>query len=294
MDTRQLKTFITVARLNSFTKAANKLGYAQSSITSHIQLLEKELGALLFERIGKSISLTYEGEKLLLCAEELLNIWENTKDSLSFSDVPKGTLTIGVTESICAIKLPEILKKYNKRYPNVEIILKIATSYELQSLLRENQIDVAILLDRKITGPEFIIEFEKQEQVSLLVSPNHPLAKKYNVSSKDLSEHSMVLTQEGCVCRSFIEKLLKDENITSKLMLDTSNIQTIKQLVILGFGVAFLPRFAVIQEVETNRLTELSGYGTDFDIMIQVVCHKDKWISSTIKEFIKIIQENEF
>lgn len=294
MDTKQLKTFITVARLNSFTKAANKLGYAQSSITAHIKLLERELGTHLFERIGKNITLTYEGEEMLLHAEKLLNIWENAKNSLSFSEIPKGALIIGVTESVCAVKLPKLLKEYNKLYPDVEITLKIATSHELKCLLRENEIDVAILLDIKIDSTEFDVKFQQSEQAALFVAPTHPLASKYNVSARDLSEHSMILTQQGCICRNIFEKTLKEENITSKLILDTSNVQTIKQLVMFGFGVAFLPRFAVVEELKNNNLIELSWDAVEVNIMIQVVCHKDKWISSALKEFSTLIQINEF
>lgn len=291
MDIRQLKTFVTVARLNSFTKTANQLGYAQSSITSQIQLLEKELGIRLFERFGKNISLTSEGENLLLYAKQVLNIWENAKGAVSSSDIPKGTLTIGVTESICAIKIPKLLKEYNKCYPDVEIILKIATSCQLQSLLRENQIDVAILLDQRISLPEFNVKFQRQEPVSLIAAPNHPLTREHSVYPKDVSQYSLILTGRDCICRNLFEKSLKDANVIPKLTLDTSNVETIKQLVIYGFGIALLPRFAVVDEVESNQLIELCWCGPDFDIMTQVICHKDKWISSALKEFIAMIQK---
>lgn len=294
MDTKQLKTFITVAKLSSFTKAADKLGYAQSSITSHIQLLEKDLGIRLFERIGKNITLTHERHKLLLYAEKILNTWENAKNSVSFSEIPRGNLTIGVTESICSIKLPKILKEYNKLYPNVEITLKICTSHELQCLLRENEIDVAILMDEKINSCEFDIKLQQSEQISLFVSPFHPLAVKGTISVKDLSDYSMILTQQGCICRNIFENTVKSENVNSKLTLDTSNVHIIKQLVILGFGVAFLPRFSVREELGNKNLVEISLDNLEFNTFIQVICHKDKWISSALKEFITLIQIKEF
>ena len=119
MDIRQLKTFITVAKLNSFTQTANQLGYVQSSITSQIQLLEKELGIRLFERFGKKISLTSEGREFLSYAKQFLDLWEKAKSVASDLDTIKGTLSIGVVESICAFKLPKLLEEYNKCYPNV-------------------------------------------------------------------------------------------------------------------------------------------------------------------------------
>lgn len=294
MDMRQLKTFITIARLNSFTQAANQLGYAQSSITSQIQLLEKELGTRLFERFGKNISLTSEGKEFLVYAKQLLDLWEKAKGVVAFSEIPKGTLTIGVVESICAVKLPKFLKEYNKCYPDVEIILKIGTSCELQSLLRENQIDVAILLDQKISSPEFIIEFQQQEPVLLLAAPDHPLAEEESLYPEDVSKYSLILTGQDCICRNLFEKFLKDANVTPKLTIDTSNVQTIKELVISGFGITLLPRFAAIDEVKSNQLTELCWRGTALDIMTQVIRHKDKWISSALREFMTMIQKTEF
>jgi DNA-binding transcriptional LysR family regulator len=294
MDIRQLKTFITVAKLNSFTQTANQLGYVQSSITSQIQLLEKELGIRLFERLGKKISLTSEGKEFLSYAKQFLDLWEEAKSVASASDAIKGTLSIGVVESVCAFKLPKLLKEYNKCYPNVEIILKTSNSRKLQSSLIENEIDVAILLDSKISSPEFIIEFKQQEPVSLLATPDHPLARKNFVYPEDLSEHSLLLTRQGCFFRNVFEKVLVDTNVASKITLDTSNIQTIKQLAILGFGITLLPRFTVIDELKNNQLIELCWSGPAFDIMSQVICHKDKWISPALKAFITLIQQNGF
>lgn len=294
MDMKQLKTFVTVAKLNSFTQAANQLGYAQSSITSQIQILEQELDTRLFERFGKKISLTSEGKKFLLYANQLLTLWENVKGVVSSSDTIKGTLTIGVVESICAVKLPKFLKEYTTSYPDVEIILKIAPSRELQSLLRENQIDVAILLDEKISTPEFVIKFQRQEPLSLLVAPTHPLAKKDSVYPEDLTKYPLLLTRQGCFFRSLFERILTDTDLKSKIALNTSNIQTIKQLAIFDFGITLLPHYAVIDEVKNNQLTELPWCGLDFDILTQVICHKDKWISSPLKEFLSMVQTTEF
>lgn len=291
MDMRQLVTFTTVARLNSFTQTANVLGYVQSAITSQIQLLEKELGIQLFERIGKKISLTSEGREFLLYAKQLLNLWENAKGIASDSDIIKGTLSIGAVESICGFKLPSILKEYNELYPEVEIVLKTGNSRELQSLLRDNQIDVAILLDSTISHSEFVIKSSQEEPVSLLVAPNHPLLLKGSVCSEDLSMHPLLLTKQGCFFRSIFEKIMSDTNVASKITLETSNIQTIKQLTILGFGITLLPRFTVLNELDSKQLIELNWDGPTFDIMTQVICHKGKWISPALKSFITLIQE---
>lgn len=294
MDLKQLKTFVTISRLNSFTKAANQLGYAQSSVTSQIQLLEQELEVRLFERFGRNISLTPEGKGFLTYANQMLNLWENAKGSAFDSGTVKGTLTIGAVESICAVKLPRLLKVFNEAYPDVDLVLKIVSSSELLMLLRENQIDVAIALDQKISADEFEIKFQRNESLALLVCPNHPLVKKESVYPGDLSGYPLLLTRQGCFFRAMFESVLKDANIKSKITLETSNIQTVKLLAMFDFGITLLPKYAVEEEIKNNQLLELPWRGTEFNIMLQVICHKDKWLSAPLKAFLSIVEATEF
>lgn len=294
MDLKQLKTFVTISRLNSFTKAANQLGYAQSSVTSQIQLLEQELEVRLFERFGRNISLTPEGKGFLTYANQMLNLWENVKGLAFDSGTVKGTLTIGAVESICALKLPRLLKVFNEAYSDVDLVLKIVSSSELLMLLRENQIDVAIALDQKISADEFEIKFQRNESLALLVCPNHPLAKKESVYPSDLSGYPLLLTRQGCFFRAMFESVLKDANIKSKITLETSNIQTVKQLAMFDFGITLLPKYAVEEEINNNQLLELPWRGTEFNIMLQVICHKDKWLSAPLKAFLSIVDATEF
>jgi DNA-binding transcriptional LysR family regulator len=291
MDIKQIKSFVAVATLNSFTRAAEQLGYVQSSITSQIQLLEKELGVRLFERLGKKISLTSAGEDFLIHSRQMINLWEKAKGSVSASDIPKGTLMIGAHESICAIKLPGILQEYKRRYPNVEFVIKMGSWCELESLLRENQIDVAILIDHKLSIPEFVIEMQRSEPLALLVSSDHPLALKESVYSGDVANYPLLMTGEGCSWRALFQRATEDTNSTLKLMSDGGSIQTLKQLAIFGFGVTLLPLFAVVDELQRNQLKKINWQGMDLNLMTQVLCHKDKWVSSALSAFLAICKE---
>lgn len=112
MDFRQLTTFVTIAKLQSFSLAAQDLDYAQSTITTQIQLLEKELGVKLFERLGHRITLTSKGSRLLPFAEQILKLTSEAKDAMEDSGLPRGTLTVGAVESLCVMRLPKLLKAY--------------------------------------------------------------------------------------------------------------------------------------------------------------------------------------
>ncbi|GBG55875.1 LysR family transcriptional regulator [Sporomusaceae bacterium FL31] len=291
MDIKQIKAFVTVATLNNFTRAAEQLGYVQSSITSQIQLLEKELGVSLFERLGKKISLTAEGEEFLIHSRQMINLWEKAKGSVAASDVPKGKLVIGAHESICAFFLPEILQEYNRRYPDVELVIKMGSWCDFESDLRENQIDVAILIDRKLSVSEFVIDKERNEPFALLASPEHPLSGREHVYAKDVAEYPLLMTGEGCSWRVLFKRALENSETALQLMSEGGSIQTLKRLASFGLGVTLLPLFAAEDEIKFEHLKKLNFCGIDLNLLIQVVYHKDKWVSSALAAFLEICKE---
>ena len=291
MELRQLNTFVTVTKINNFTKAAACLGYSQASVTSQIQLLEKELGVLLFERIGKNIFLTHEGEKLLAYSKQMLKLYDEAKNTLTASNELKGTITIGASDSLCALRLPLLLKKFHDRYPAVEIVLKMRNYIEAQTSLGGNEIDVAFVIGQKIYTPEFISDLEFPEPVVLLTIPGHPLSFKHHITPEDIVPYTVILAQKGCSFRRAFEKYLDDANLFPNYIMEASSIQAIKQLTISGMGITLLPRIAVEDELNRNLLVELNWAGTSFDLVTQMIYHKDKWVSPTLKAFLDQAKE---
>lgn len=293
MDNKQLKTFLTIARLQSFSLTAQNLNYSQSTITTQIQLLEKELEVKLFERLGHRITLTPDGKKLLPFAEQILKLSKDAKSVISNSDLPKGSLSIGVVESLCVMRLPKILREYRLRYPNVEISLKFGNSSDFLNFLKENTIDIAFFLEKKINEENFITEIEFPEPLVLLSSPEHPLAKKESVFPEDLKEEPLILTEAGCSYRSLFANTLNQYGIKPHSVIETGNVQLIKQLAISGLGITLLPLVAVEEECSQERLIKLNWKGPTFELLTQVLYHKNKWISSPLKAFIDLIHEME-
>lgn len=291
MEFRQLNTFVTIARLSNFTKAAAQLGYSQSAVTAQIQLLEKELRTHLFERLGKNISLTPEGERFLVYAKQILKLCDEAKNSLTTSDVLKGTLTIGATESLCAVRLPRLFKEFHERYPEVEIILKMENCSECLTLLRENQIDVAFVISQKHSASEFINGMELLEPLVLLAIPGHPLTLKKHVFLEDIADYTIIVSERGCSYRSVFQKSLNDAGITPKSIMETGSIQAIKQLTMSGLGVTLLPRIAVEEELDRKQLAELNWAGAPFSLTTQMIYHKDKWISAALRAFMDLTKE---
>lgn len=291
LDNKQLKTFLTIARLQSFTLTAQNLNYAQSTVTTQIKLLEKEFGVRLFERLGHCITLTPEGKRLLPFAEQILKLSNDAKGAINNSDVISGTLSIGAVESLCVMRLPKILKEYCLRYPNVEIALKFGNCADFFRFLKENTIDIAFFLEKKIREEDFITEMEFEEPMVLLSSPEHPFAQKESVLPEDLIGESLILTETGCSYRALFENILTQYRIKTRSIIETGNVQLIKQLTMSGLGITLLPLVAVEEECIQKRLVKLNWKGPTFELLTQVLYHKNKWISTPLKAFIGLMHE---
>ncbi|MDS0524637.1 LysR family transcriptional regulator [Clostridium sp. SHJSY1] len=286
MDFRQLNTFLVISKLQSFTGAASTLGYAQSTITTQIKQLEEELGVKLFDRIGKNITLTHEGKKLLPYAKQMLKLSQDIKNVVFNEESPSGTLTIGAAESLCVLRLPEILKEYRRLFPDVEVSLKFGSCADFRHFLKDNIIDVAFSLGRKIDSEDFISEIEFDETMLLLAYPGHPLINKEEIFPKDIENEPLILTETGCSYRASFENILNEYNVKANLVLETGSVQAIKQFTMSGLGITLLPKVAVEDEINSGKLIPLNWVGPSFGVISQVIYHKDKWISPALKEFL--------
>lgn len=282
---------MTIAKLKSFSKAALELDYAQSSITSQIQSLEQELNVRLFERLGHNIALTPEGKKLLPIAEQMLKLSNDAKNIADDPNKPSGPLIIGAVESLCVTRLPKLIKEYRSRYPDVEILIKFGTKSDFLRSLKDNTIDIAFFVDQKIANSEFIMVAQIPEPMALLCSSEHPFARRENVYPEDLSGEPLILTEHCCGYRALFETIMSQYNIKPRSVIESGNVQAIKQLILSGMGITFLPQTAVEEELQQKRFVKLNWIGPEFLIFTQVFYHKTKWMSTALKAFIELIQE---
>lgn len=291
MELRQLKTFAVIAKLGSFVQAADMLGYAQSTITNHIQILESEMGVRLFERLGHRIMLTNQGKSLLPYAEQVIKLTSEALEITANPDIPRGKLTIGTGESLGTYRLPGAFQTYRRAYPKVEMILKFANCTTIGDSIRTNEIDVGIIISDKIMGDDLIVEDISNEQMLFLAAADHPLAYKEMVTPHDLAETCIILTEPGCSYRLSVEKILKDFRVSPQSFLEASSIETIKQLIMLGLGISMLPRFTVEKELAEGRIHAIRWNGPIPNYQVQMLHHKDKWISPTLQTFLDSMRE---
>ncbi len=283
MDLKHLQTFLTLSEIKNFTKTAEYLHYAQSNVTTQIQQLEAELNVRLFERIGKNVSLTSAGLELIPHAQKMLNLSEDI--IVKFSDQNSGRISIGASESICIYRLPSIIKSFQMEHPTVELYLNVLDTSDFAPFLANNTIDIAFALDIPISNPNIRIALQIDEPICAFSTPDHPLATKEKVTIHDFSNQRVILTGKECCYRKMFERDLLDAAVVPKIVLETSSIQVIKQTVLSGLGICVLPQLAVQKELDNKELVRIN-YETNYNIVSQLIYHKDKWISQNLKDFI--------
>lgn len=287
MELRQLQTFRTVAQTLNFTRAAEALSYAQSSVTGQIQALEAELGVRLFERLGKRVALTAQGEQFLWYVEKMLRLADEAKEVLSRQEgVPVGTLVIGAPESLATYRLPPILQRYRKRYPQVQLTLRPGICSGLLRQLQDGLLDLVFVLQEVVQSPQVTVYPLRVEPLQALAHPEHPLALREAITLADLHGENLIVTEHGCTYRALIEREMERAGVRPGSQTEFGSVEAIKQCVVAGMGLAVLPTMTAGAEVAEGRLAVLPWQGKGFEVVTQVAHHKDKWLSPAMRAFL--------
>lgn len=291
MTITQLSTFLKITETNSFSDAANSLGYAQSTVTTQIKQLEDELGCPLFERLGKTIVITSAGERLITYAEKMLQLEREIYLEVTDEEEPTGVLKIGVSESLCINHLPRYLMVYKNRFPKMEIRVQFITHDIFPDMLQKGELDLVYTLNPYMENPTLNMLYKRQETLGFYISPEYPLSDK-KISEKDLEGVTLLLTDHNCSFRHMLLTALGKKGITPQIALETSSKEILKQFAANGLGIAFLPDMTAEAEVRNGKLKRLYWCGNDFPIYSQVFIHKDKHINKAISGLVDIINND--
>lgn len=291
MEIRNITTFMRVAELNSFSKAAEQLGYSQSAVTVQIRQLEQELNIRLFERIGKHIRLTEDGNQFLSRALDILNAVDAAKTVSHKQESPSGTLRIGTAESLLISVLPSIIMEFRKRCPHVEISIRTGGIGELFDMVKQNDVDLLFFLDKKINFPEWIKVFEHSESIVFVASSKHPLTKCRNIPLETIFEEPFLLTEKSISYRYELEQMAAAANVEIHPFLETGNTEVITKLLLQNAGISYLPEYVVRDYIRANRLAILDVACPKLQMWSQLVYHKNKWVTPQMKSFIEIMEK---
>lgn len=290
MELRTLATFVKVAQCNSFSKAAQELGYSQAAVTIQIQQLEQELQTTLFDRFHKHIQLSEQGTLFLLHAQEILQAVDRAKRSMNEQKEPEGHLRIGTIESLCTSLFPTLIAQYHHQYPKVSITMECGSPNQLIQLLYQNKLDLIYLLDQPIYDLHLCKVIEEQEEVVFVCAPNHPLTKKTSITLQDLCPEEWILTEANASYRCAFHDCLAQHDISISATLEVGNIDLIISLIKDSFGISFLPKSVLLPYLNNHQLVELHPQDCTFHIYRQLLYHKNKWLTSPMQAFIQMIE----
>ncbi|MDU2066025.1 MAG: LysR family transcriptional regulator [Sporomusaceae bacterium] len=284
---KNLEIFIAVAKNLNFGEAARQLNYSQSTVSEQIKNLETYLGVKVFERIGRKVFLTEQGKQLLPHAERMVRDAKNLKLLFQSESKVGGTLVIGAAETLCTYWLPPLLKEYQKLYPEVQIHIRTGVCTEFPQWLQKNIIDVAFSLYEEYKEPQ-LREFTLfSGDTILFAAPDHFLAKCSKLTIQDLSGETLLMP-EGSSGYPTDLKLLLSKNQVFVNWLEFSSLETIKQCVRNGLGIALLPELALKAELERSELVKLP-WQSGIVVKSQMVFHRDKWFSAPLAALEKLV-----
>ncbi len=289
MDIKNLTTFVHVAELSSFSKAGERLGYSQPTVSVQIRQLEEELGFKLFDRIGHAVRLTDKGRDILIYAQKVCHLCQEMVTNAP-DETPKRTLIrLATADSLCESILHEDFSVMRKHYPNINLNLATAGTGDLFKLLDHNEADLVCTLDSHIYNTNYVIASEEKVGVHIVVSANSPLAKKAILTKDDLIGQDFILTEKGMSYRRFLDEWFAKDSIEITPVLETARADLICSLVEVGLGIAFLPDFATENSYKKGTIVRKDIEGFEPDLWKQLLYHRDKWISPAMQTVIDIL-----
>ena len=296
-----METFRAVANELSFSRAAAKLGYVQSSVSSQVASLEQELGAPLFDRLGRTIALTEAGRVMLSYSERLLGLARESKEAVADAGVGSGEITgalsVSAPETLLTYRLPELLALFHERHPRVRVSLKPTAVGRLvgstRRALEEGRVDVAFVLD----GPAEIVGLSAEplveEAVSVVAPPAHALADSSLVNPEELGGETVILPEApefGCAYRGGFERQLSAAGVVPRETLQFQSIEAIKRCVSAGMGVSVLPAVSVEAELASGSLSEL-GWREPIRVGTLMAWNGQRWASPALRAFLQTARE---
>ncbi len=291
MDLKQLNTFRTIATLGSFNQAADVLDLAQSTVSDQIKALEGDLGVKLFNRDGKKISLTSEGELFLQYAQKMINLEEEIRTEVKGSKDVYGSLSIRIPETISTYYLPQVLKKFRSRFPYVEFLFNSCSSHGLQEELRSGIINLAFLITSDFKDVDLETHTLREVPLSMITYPSNPIAAKSRVKLIELKNEPIFVTSSDCNYFKILEEFFAKEKIKLSTLYRINSIGAIKKNIISGTGIALLTKIAVQEEISKSLLVELPFEKGPLSAKMLMIRLKNKWHPPILEAFMDIMKE---
>lgn len=256
MDTRQLRAFLAVVETGGISAAAERLGYAQSSVSDQVRTLERDLGTPVLNRTSIGTVPTEAGQRLLPYARRMLDLDVEMRRSVSGQ---RPLLRIGALQSLADEWLPEVLTAFDHGAAGpdtADVTLTVTSRTRLTEELQEGRLDAVFTLDSgpAYDGPTAVVGTDR---VVLVTSPSHPLASVHPLTLDDVRNTEFLVTEIGCIYRQLFDECGRDLGPSLKIAMITGSLNALRRLTMNGRGAALLPRYSVAAELEAGDLVML-------------------------------------
>jgi DNA-binding transcriptional LysR family regulator len=291
MDYDQLASFLEVAKLQSFSRAAEKMFRTQPAISAQVRLLEQECGEKLFDRSGKKVLMTPAGEILFSYAERLLAMQKEALQAIAeLNQTPRGKLYIGANEATCLYVLPKTFARFKQLYPLVQISIYRNFSHKILQKVQEGAVDFGIVtLPQPVNNMEVIPVF--RDEVQVVVPKNHDLAKCKSVSLEQMAQYPLILPKTGHT-RVVIDRLLRPYRDHLQISMELASVETIKKFVGAGLGISLISRTYAHADVTAGLLKLIPVEGQKIYRELGLVYRRDRYLSLPAKIFIEVVRES--
>ena len=292
MDMKNINTFIYTAELGSFTKAAELLGYSQSTVSFQIRQLEEELGTVLFERINRTVTLTDRGKEILRYAHRMKQLAGEMQEMVQPKQEVRGHLRIAMSDSLCEEIAEKLFILLQRKYPEVTMKIVIAGTDEMFRLLNQNQVDFVYTLDRHIYHSDYVIVIESQEAVHFVTGYQNSLNGKKQILLQELICQPFILTEKEMSYRRMLSEYLASRSLEIQPVFEVGNTELIcRMLEKNASAISLLPDYVTEKAVQEKRLVRLDVKDFQLAIWKQLLYHRDKWISPQMQAFMNVIKE---
>jgi len=287
MDLRSLNIFIEVAELGSFTRAGEKLGYSQPTISFQIKQLEKEMGTQLFDRIGHTVTLTDTGRDALDYAQRIFHGYQEMLRTGAGRREPAGILRLGMADSLCQPLIAEHFARFRRTYPKVSLHVTTTDTTALLAKLDHNEVDMLCTMDDHVYDTNYVIADEEEIGVHFVASPRHPLAALEKVDIHQLLDEPFLLTEKGMSYRRLMDEQLARSSLEISPVLETGQADVICSLVGQNMGLSFLPDYVTEDMVRRGKLTRLNVPELHVVVWKQLLYRREKWLSAPMRAMIE-------
>jgi DNA-binding transcriptional LysR family regulator len=288
---RQLRTFKTVADLNSFSLAAQQLGLSQPSVSYQVKELEETIGMPLLDRLGKGVHLTEAGEVLYSYARRTLDVLEEAGLALEeMRGIKRGKLRVGASTTVGIYLLPAALGAFKKLHPGLVISLEIGTRARVQEQVLRNEIDLAVV-GPALKDPDLAILPFVSDELVVIAPAGHRLAGRRGLAMKDLEGQPFVMREPASGSRSSFEQAARKAGAKLDVAMELGSNGAIKHAVESGLGLAAISRYACALELSGGRLVELDVRGFPIRRDWHIVHLRRRRLPASVLAFIEFLKD---